>query len=110
MVRLRLGTPAGSIEILLDPGAAFERYARGPPDLLVRSSAIPPAVPLDRVPPVELLSLRAWFAARSGDQERERYLPGRRPEGVEVRVVEPLQEQFPGTHQDPPLPVATGCD
>ena len=29
-------------------------------------------LPSDRVPPVEVLSLRAWFAARDGDAERER--------------------------------------
>jgi enediyne biosynthesis protein E4 len=29
-------------------------------------------LPSDRVPPVELLSLRAWFARRAGDSERER--------------------------------------
>ncbi len=29
-------------------------------------------LPTDRVPPAEVLSLRAWFAAREGDPERER--------------------------------------
>jgi thioredoxin-like negative regulator of GroEL len=45
-------------------------------------------LPPDDVPPEEVLALRAWFAARSGDQERER------------EALEKLLERAPGRIQD----------
>ncbi len=44
-------------------------------------------LPPDGVPPEEVLALRAWFAARSGDQERER------------QALEKLLERVPGKVQ-----------
>src|SRR5262249_22730956 len=44
-------------------------------------------LPPDRVPPEQVLALRAWFAARSGDPERER------------QALETLLERVPGRVQ-----------
>ena len=51
-------------------------------------------LPPDSVPPEQVLTLRAWFAARSGDQERERQTLEKLVERVpgRVRVVERLAE------------------
>jgi tetratricopeptide (TPR) repeat protein len=66
---------------------------KGRLDLAVATGDVPGArealghLPPARVPPKEVLALRAWFAARSGDRERER------------RALEELLERAPGRIQ-----------